>query len=110
MGVARITKRLVDSLEATNKDLFVWDEDLQGFGLRVWPSGRKSYVVQYRLPGLGRRSTARRISLGEHGALTPDQARQLTKRELGKVAQGENPAEDRVRRRAGETVSELGEA
>src|SRR4051812_34252055 len=110
MGVQRITKRLVDSLESADKDRFVWDEDLGGFGIRIWPSGRKAYVVQYRVPGMGRRGSARRISLGEHGSLTPDEARKLAKRELAKVAQGENPAEDRGRRRASETVAELGES
>jgi integrase len=109
MPVQRITKRVVDALTATDRDIFIWDEDPRGFGMRVWPSGRKTYVVQYRVPGLGRRGNARRINLGDHGALTPDQARLLARRELGKVAQGLDPSAERAARRGERKVSELGE-
>jgi hypothetical protein len=55
----KLTKRIVDAAEAQATEQFIWDSDIPGFGLRVLPSGRKGYVVQYRA---GRRS--RRISLG----------------------------------------------
>jgi integrase len=110
MAVTRITKRTVDSLRADSRDVFVWDEDIAGFGIKVTPSGRKTYVIQYRIPGLGRRGFAKRITLGEHGVLTPEEARQLARRELGKVAQGSNPAADRAARRAAPIVNELGSA
>ncbi len=55
----RITKRLVDAAEIRPAEYFVWDSEIPGFGLRVLPSGRRGYAVQYRA---GRRS--RRISLG----------------------------------------------
>jgi integrase len=108
MAVQRITKRVVDALSATDRDVFVWDEDTRGFGIRVWPSGRKTYVVQYRVPGFGRRAFARRMSLGDHGTLTPEQARVLAKRELGKVAGGSDPSADRAARKGEKKVSELG--
>ena len=104
----RITKRAVDALKPTDKYYIEWDEDLRGFGIRVYPSGQKTYVVQYRLPGRGRRSFARRIALGEHGELTPDQARTLAKRELGKVAGGGDPAGTRAQSRQAASVKELG--
>ena len=53
----KLTKRIVDAAEAQAAEYFVWDSDIPGFGLRVLPSGRKGYVVQYRA---GRRS--RRIT------------------------------------------------
>ena len=61
----KLTKRLVDAAEARPAEYFVWDSEIPGFGLRVLPSGRKGYVVQYRA---GRRS--RRISLGPGTVLT----------------------------------------
>ena len=54
--MAKITKRLVDGLAAKATDYFVWDDELAGFGIRVLPSGRKAYVVQYRAGG-DRKST-----------------------------------------------------
>ena len=51
-----------EATEIRDRDYFLWDEDLPGFGLRVFPSGRKRYVVQYRA---GRRS--RRLNLGPSG-------------------------------------------
>jgi hypothetical protein len=56
--MSKLTKRVVDAAEIREREYFIWDEDLPGFGLRVLPSGRKRYIIQYRA---GRRS--RRISL-----------------------------------------------
>lgn len=69
----------------------------------------QTHVIQYRIPGLGRRSFAKRITLAEHGVLTAEEARRLARRELGKVAQESNPAADRAARTAAPTVIELGE-
>lgn len=43
----RITKRVVDALKASVKDVRVWDTELHGFGVRVRPSGRKVYLLRY---------------------------------------------------------------
>jgi integrase len=110
MAVKRITKRTVDALAAPSRDLFVWDDELAGFGVKMTPAGRKTYVLQYRLPGLGRRGFAKRVSLGEHGVLTPDEARKLARRELARVAQGFDPSAERTARKAAASVRELGEA
>ena len=65
----KLTKRIVDAIEPQATEFFLWDEGIPGFGLRVMPSGRKSFVVQFRA---GRR--ARRMSLGPSTVLTCDQA------------------------------------
>ena len=110
MPTERITKRSVDALKPGTRDLFLWDDSLPGFGVKLTPSGHRAYVVQYRPAGLGRRVTAKRIVLGSHGMLTPDEARRLAKRELGRVAQGEDPAAERTARKGADTVKEFGGA
>ena len=91
----RITKRVIDTLQPNGKRLYVWDTDVTGFGLQVTSKGTKSYVFQYRIPGRGRSTAAKRIMLGRHGDLTLDQARRIAARHLLSVKAGENPAADR---------------
>ena len=43
----RLTKRLVDTANAQETDYFLWDEEIPGFGLRVFATGKKSYLIQY---------------------------------------------------------------
>ena len=63
------------------------------------PSGVKSYQVQYRKGG-----RTRRIALGRHGQITPEEARKLARETLGQVAKGENPAEDVAQARRAPTI------
>ena len=98
----KLTKRVVDAAEAREKDYVIWDDELPRFGLRVFKSGKRSYVLQYRAAG-----RSRRYSIGLHGIWTPDTARKEARVQLGKVAQGENPAEERLIQRNAITVEEL---
>ena len=98
----KITKRVVDASEAREKDYVIWDDELPGFGLRVFASGKRSYVIQYR--ALGR---SRRFTIGLHGVWTPETARQEAKAQFGRVARGDNPAEERQLDHNAITVKEL---
>lgn len=100
----RITKRIVDAAETRAAEYFLWDEGIPGFGLRVLPSGRKGYVVQYRA---GRRS--RRISLGPATVLTCEQARTRAIAVVAAARNGEDPAAERDAARKAITVRELAE-
>ncbi|MFZ5585982.1 MAG: tyrosine-type recombinase/integrase [Thermodesulfobacteriota bacterium] len=103
--MSKIIKKLVDSLRPDPaKDYWHWDAELPGFGVRVWPSGRKVYVAQYRAQG-----RTRRVSLGTHGAVTPEQARKEALKVLAGVAKGDDPAEARDQGRKASTVRELAE-
>ncbi len=86
--MTKISKRTIGALKAQEADYFVWDDDLKNFGVRVLPSGQKTFLVQYRNGG-----RTRRVKLGRYGALTADEARKEAQAVLGKVAKGENPAE-----------------
>src|SRR4051812_7491179 len=85
-----LTKRSVDALRADPAgDYFAWDDEIAGFGCRVYPTGRKGYVLKYRLGG--RSGRQRRRSLGSHGVVTPEQARRQARALLGVVTQREDP-------------------
>ena len=100
--MAKISKRLVESAEIKPKDYVIWDDDLPGFGLRVFASGKRSYVIQYRAKGCSRRFT-----IGLHGIWTTETARREAKVQLGRITQGDNPAEERQSDRQAITVKEL---
>jgi integrase len=100
--MAKLTKRLIDSIDTRAADYFIWDDDLQGFGLRVFKSGKRSYLVQYRAAG-----RTRRFTIGLHGVWTPETARKEARVLLGRIAQGDNPAEERQLDAKAITVKEL---
>ncbi|RYZ15158.1 MAG: DUF4102 domain-containing protein [Alphaproteobacteria bacterium] len=101
--MVRLTKTLVDGMEAAAKPYYVSDDDVRGFRVRIFPSGTKSFWACYRT-GAG---TPRRMSLGRYGAITCDEARRLAKVVLGNVAGGEDPVLERRTRRNSMRVSEL---
>lgn len=102
MATANITKRAVDAAKPRSADAYLWDEELAGFGLKVTPAGRKVYLVQYRLGG--RKGRTRRVTIGQHGELTPTMARAEAKRLLGEIAIGRDPANERDKRKADKSV------
>lgn len=87
----KLTKRVVETALPAESDYVLWDEELPGFGLRVFESGRRSYLIQYRSGGRSRRYT-----IGVHGIWTPETARQEAKVQLGRIAHGDDPAEARL--------------
>lgn len=103
MAAGRITKRAVDAAGARKADSYVWDHELPGFGLKVTPAGRKVYLVQYRLGG--RNGRTRRVTIGQHGELTPTAARAEAKRLLGEIASGRDPASDRDKTKADKSLA-----
>jgi len=94
-----LTKRNVDALEPQEKPWIAWDDRLTGFGVRVHPSGAKSYVVNYRAGNGGRKAPNKRVVVGRAGRVTPDQARRRAQEVLGRVAAGEDPAGERAEAR-----------
>ena len=104
--VARLTKRSVDAAAPEAARYVLWDADLKGFGLRVEPSGTKTFVVRYRVGG-GRRGTLRQFKIGRYGKLTPDEARDEARSALARAETGQDPQGERAKARASLTVNEL---
>jgi len=71
----RLTKRTVDGLEPREVAYTEFDNEIPGFGCRVYPSGVKSFCLEYRPAGGGRGVNKKRLALGRYGALTAEQAR-----------------------------------
>jgi hypothetical protein len=86
-------------------DLFLWDDDLPSFGLRLKPSGRRSYIVQYRNTG----NVSRRITIGTHGVFTVESARKCARDLLHAARSGGDPAADREVMRTAPNVADFAE-
>ncbi len=102
----KVMKRSVDALKATGVRYVVWDTELSGFGVRVGATGGKTYILKYRVGG-GRAGRVRWGVLGQHGALTPDQARDIAQGWAAEVAAGGDPAGEKIAKRKSLTVAEL---
>lgn len=100
--MAKLTKTIVDRAGTRERDEFIWDDEVPGFGLRVFKSGKRSYLIQYRMGG-----RTRRYTIGSHGIWTPEMARKQAKVFLAGVAQGEDPAESKKLDAKAMTVKEL---
>ena len=100
LKVQTISNRTVEALEA-HKDTVFWDRDLTGFGVRVYASGAKVYLVQTRGP-----NGTRRVTLGRHGVLGAAEARRQGALAIARTKAGEDPVPERTaaRRRIGPTV------
>lgn len=96
MASGNVTKSSVDALQPGERDAFLWDKKLSGFGVKITPKGNRVYLYQYRLGGRG--SKVRRYTIGKHGAITADAARKEAQRLSLLVAQGEDPQGDKVQR------------
>jgi len=95
-----LSKRTVDRLSVDDKDTVFWDRELPGYGVRVYPSGRKVYVVQTRVAG-----KSRRVTVGRHGDVAPDRARKDAAKIIARVKAGLPPVE--IEPEAPPTVADL---
>ena len=103
----KISNRTVEGLFVEGKDVVFWDPELLGFGVRVYPSGARVYVVQTRVGG-----TSRRVTVGRHGVLTASQARRRAALVIARIKAGEElpePARTAWRGETGALVTDLAE-
>ena len=104
MPTTKLTRKAIDSLAPPAETQVIhWDREIRGFGLRILPSGLKTFVLQYR----NAEGVKRRANLGRYGIMTVEQARDLAKIKLGAVAVGEDPANEARQARKGMTVAEM---
>ena len=101
-----ISRRTVEALKV-EKDTIFWDSELAGFGVRVHPTGRKVYIVQTRADG----KAAKRVTVGKHGVITPEEARRRAALIVARIKAGKDPIPEpmAVKLAEGPTVGELAE-
>ena len=99
-----ISRSTVGRLKADGDTVF-WDSELQGFGVRVYASGRKIYVVQTRAGG----PHPTRVTVGRVGVITPEEARRRAAQIISRIKAGEEPVPEpeAVTLAKGPTVGEL---
>jgi hypothetical protein len=101
----KLSKRIVEGIAPGSGDVFVWDSEQRGFGVRVKPSGARSYILQYR----NAHGRSKRLTLGAHGRLTAEMARREAKRLLADVDRGADPAAERDAARKAPTLAAFAE-
>ena len=99
-----ISRRTVEAFKV-EKDTMFWDSELAGFGVRVYPSGMKVYIAQTRARG----KAAQRVTVGEHGVITPEEARRRAGLILLRIKAGQEPVPEPLAATlaSGPTVSDL---
>ena len=105
MATIKLTKTAVENLPVDAADVFHWDTELAGFGIKVTPQGKRVYVLQYRVGGRGARS--RRLKIADHGVYTVEQARKQAVIWKGEIAKGLDPSEERRKLRSDLKLSAL---
>ena len=100
----KLTKRVIDKAryERHGGADYRWDTEVTGFGLRLYPSGKKSFVVTYRVRG-----KQRFMTLGPYGVLTLHQARFKSREILARARLGEDPSGQRLEERRAPSMKDL---
>ncbi len=98
----KLTKKGIDSYKYDGGWDVRWDSMITGFGVRLYPSGKKSFVLSYRK---GKRK--RLLVLGQYGKITLDKARDLAQKRLAELVDGNDPAEQKKQLANEKTVREL---
>ena len=88
--MAKLSKRIVDQAEADEVDYFVWDDELPGFGLRVFATGKRSYIVSVYY--VKEKGAPQNVPIGVLMSATRDSieraARSIKRRALGQPGKG----------------------
>src|SRR5215211_3029224 len=89
----KLTKRVIDALPRSAKEIVYWDSGCPGFGVKVTPKGRKVFIVLYRAGGAG--SKLRKYTIGPYGRVTLHQARMAAQKVFAAKLEGRDPAAEK---------------
>ena len=106
MAKHRITERFIKSVEPPDTGYsLIWDDIVNGYGIRIVPTGKISYLIFYR----NKNGKQRRYAFGRYPNISPTEARKIATQILGKVASGEDPFGDQLALRGEPTFKDLAE-
>ncbi len=94
--MVKLTVRTVEAIEPGVKDVIVWDDELTGFGVKVTPNGKRTFLLYYRTVD----HVQRKPRIGDFPAMKPEKARSIAKDWLSEVRAGKDPSGERIARRA----------
>lgn len=101
---AKLSERVVKAAEIGSRKYVLFDEDTPGFGLCVYTTGRKGFVLIYRIAG-----QQKRFTIGVWPTWSVTAARDEAKRLIREIDRGEDPLDTRKAARGAPTVKELAE-
>ncbi len=94
----KLSKRAIDAVVPQSTTQFLWDIEKPGFGVKILPSGKCIFILQYRMGGRGTKT--RRYTIGQLGAgWTVELAQREAGRLLLQIGQGVDPAAERQHKR-----------
>ena len=102
-GRRSLSDQVVDALPVEDREVIYWDKELPGFGVRVYATGSKAYLVRLRGP-----AGSRQVALGRHGVVPAEEARKRGAEVLARMRAGRDP-EPRARKNGAPTVADLAE-
>jgi hypothetical protein len=86
----KLTARAIDAASAKDQTYVLWDHDLGGFGVRIWPGGAKTFVLKTRV-GQGRAAKQSWVTIGRVGPLRLEDARRQALQIIAGAAKGVDP-------------------
>jgi len=102
----KLIKSLIDSLptpKPEDGEGMVWDTEIAGFGLRLYPSGRRVFIYRRRVNG-----RQESVTIGDYGVWTPDMARKEARETAVKYDKGQSVnTEKRAARVRGATLADM---
>ena len=107
MATVKLTKTEVDGAEPREKAYVLFDSKITGFGLRVFPTGTKTWILEYRANGGGRKERKKKFTIGNIKDFTADEARKVAEKKRAEVVVGLDPQAEKAGERAAITVKEL---
>lgn len=94
-NASKLTVKVIEGAEPGCKDIILWDVDVKGFGLKVTPKGKKTFLFSYRTGD----HVQRKPRIGDFPAMKPEAARAIALQWKAEVAAGGDPSAERRAKR-----------